>query len=131
MAGRDEDVHKALAHPLRAQILAVTGTRVVSPVELAGELDEPLGVVSYHVRVLAELGLLVGAGTSPRRGALQHHYRAADDAPIVLRIVVRADDPQDVADRLLAAARQAERKAARGQVTMTVLVHASSEADDS
>ena len=96
------EVHRALAHPLRARILASVGTRTTSPVELATELAEPLGVVSYHVRVLRERGLLVPAGTSPRRGALQHHYRLAEDAPIVLRLAVQGLEPEELAAQLRA-----------------------------
>jgi len=126
MPSRDEDIHRALAHPLRARVLAATGQRTVSPVELAAELAEPLGVVSYHVRVLAQLGLLVAAGTSPRRGALQHHYRAAGDAPVVLQLSVRSDDPHAVADRIRALVEELDAQGGRRDVTMTVLLHAAS-----
>jgi DNA-binding transcriptional ArsR family regulator len=47
-----------------------------SPSEIADALEEPLGNVSYHVRVLRELGCLELARTEPRRGALEHFYRA-------------------------------------------------------
>jgi len=69
-------IAKALAHPLRAQILQRLGERVSSPGDLADELGAPLGVVSYHVRILADLGCAELVGTTPRRGALEHHYRA-------------------------------------------------------
>jgi DNA-binding transcriptional ArsR family regulator len=67
---------KALAHPLRVKLLAALNQKVASPSELAEELDEPLGNVSYHVRNLADLGCIELVGTTPRRGALEHHYRA-------------------------------------------------------
>jgi DNA-binding transcriptional ArsR family regulator len=47
-----------------------------SPSELADALEEPLGNVSYHVRVLRELDCLELSRTEPRRGALEHFYRA-------------------------------------------------------
>jgi DNA-binding transcriptional ArsR family regulator len=47
-----------------------------SPSELADALGEPLGNVSYHVRVLRELDCLELVRTKPRRGALEHFYRA-------------------------------------------------------
>jgi DNA-binding transcriptional ArsR family regulator len=47
-----------------------------SPSELADALGEPLGNVSYHVRVLRELNCLELVRTEPRRGALEHFYRA-------------------------------------------------------
>src|SRR3954467_7349159 len=69
-------IAKALAHPLRAQILKRLGERVASPGELAAELGAPLGVVSYHVRMLREYECVELVRTEPRRGALQHFYRA-------------------------------------------------------
>ena len=66
---------RALAHPIRARIVAVLGDGELSPVELAKELDNSLGVVSYHVRMLADAGVLELARTTSRRGAIQHHYR--------------------------------------------------------
>jgi DNA-binding transcriptional ArsR family regulator len=47
-----------------------------SPSEIADALGEPLGNVSYHVRVLRELDCLELSRTEPRRGALEHFYRA-------------------------------------------------------
>src|SRR4051812_38695836 len=69
-------IAKALAHPLRARILQRLGERVSSPGELAVELDAPLGVISYHVRMLREYECVELVRTEPRRGALQHFYRA-------------------------------------------------------
>src|SRR3954469_4187972 len=69
-------IAKALAHPLRARILQRLGERVASPAELAVELDASLGVVSYHVRMLHDYAGVELVRTEPRRGALQHFYRA-------------------------------------------------------
>src|SRR3954454_15902471 len=69
-------IAKALAHPLRARILQRLGERVASPGELAVELDAPLGVVSYHVRMLRDYDCIELVRTEPVRGALQHFYRA-------------------------------------------------------
>jgi DNA-binding transcriptional regulator GbsR (MarR family) len=44
--------------------------------ELAAELGEPLGNVSYHVRQLHADGLLQRAGQRTVRGARQRYYRA-------------------------------------------------------
>jgi DNA-binding transcriptional ArsR family regulator len=75
------DIHdprlvKALAHPLRVQILGMLQDRTASPSDLAQELDAPLGNVSYHVRILAQLGLLKLVKKRPRRGAIEHYYQA-------------------------------------------------------
>jgi predicted transcriptional regulator len=50
--------------------------RIASPSEIASELDAPLTHVSYHVRQLASLGLIKLVRTTPRRGAVEHHYTA-------------------------------------------------------
>src|SRR6266513_2029939 len=50
--------------------------RVASPSEIASELEAPLTHVSYHVRQLAALGLIKLVRTTPRRGAVEHHYTA-------------------------------------------------------
>ena len=68
---------RALAHPIRARIVAVLGDGELSPVELARELELSLGVVSYHVRMLADAGVVELSRTTSRRGAIQHHYRRA------------------------------------------------------
>lgn len=73
----DPRLIKALAHPLRVRILSVLETReLASPNELADELEVSLGVVSYHVRRLHALGFLELVRRTPRRGAIEHHYRA-------------------------------------------------------
>jgi hypothetical protein len=52
------------------------GERVASPGDLAVELGAPLGVVSYHVRMLRDYECVELVRTEPRRGALQHFYKA-------------------------------------------------------
>jgi DNA-binding transcriptional ArsR family regulator len=73
----DSQVAKALAHPLRARILAILEQRVATPKELAAELDTSLEALSYHVRMLAQLGLIRLVEERQKRGAIEHHYRAA------------------------------------------------------
>jgi len=73
----DPRLIKALAHPLRVRILSILESReMASPNELADELDVSLGVMSYHVRRLHALGFLELVKRTPRRGAIEHHYRA-------------------------------------------------------
>jgi DNA-binding transcriptional ArsR family regulator len=72
----DRRLAKALSHPLRAHVLAILNDRVASPNQIATELREPLGNVSYHVKTLAELGCIELVDTAPRRGAIEHFYRA-------------------------------------------------------
>jgi DNA-binding transcriptional ArsR family regulator len=70
----DAHIIKAMGHPLRMRILAAFNAGERSPRELATELGEPLGNVSYHVRMLVDLGLLELVRTTQKRGALEHHY---------------------------------------------------------
>jgi DNA-binding transcriptional ArsR family regulator len=76
----EPNLMKALAHPLRVHILALLNERVASPNELANELGEGLGHVSYHVRALKDLGCIELVRTEPRRGAVEHFYRATERA---------------------------------------------------
>ena len=107
-------IAKALAHPLRARILQRLGERVASPGELAVELNAPLGVVSYHVRMLRDYDCVELVRTEPVRGALQHFYRATarpnlDDAqwrtlPTTLRGELMGETIQGLVDDLAASA---------------------------
>ena len=72
----DQRIVKALGHPLRARLLTLLNEREASPSQLAEQLEEPLGNVSYHVRILVELECIELVRTTPRRGAIEHHYRA-------------------------------------------------------
>lgn len=67
---------KAMSHPLRARILHKLSGRVASPNELSQEFGESLGTVSYHVRALVQLECVELVDTAPRRGAVEHFYRA-------------------------------------------------------
>src|SRR4051812_18862170 len=78
----DPRLVKALAHPLRVQILGVLEERVASPSDLSQELGAPLGNVSYHVRTLTELGLLKLVRRRTRRGAVEHYYQATGRATV-------------------------------------------------
>jgi DNA-binding transcriptional ArsR family regulator len=69
-------LHKALSHPLRQTLLEALQRRVASPSELAEELNEPIGNVSYHVKVLAENDAIELVKTEAARGAIEHFYRA-------------------------------------------------------
>lgn len=72
-----EQLLKAIAHPLRQRILAaINEGEATSPNEVSRALGEPLGRVSHHVRVLVRLGAIELARTEPRRGAVEHYYRA-------------------------------------------------------
>jgi DNA-binding transcriptional ArsR family regulator len=78
--GLDERIVKAISHPIRHRVLVALNDRIASPNELAGELGESLGRVSYHVRQLAAVGAIELVRTEPRRGAVEHFYRATSRA---------------------------------------------------
>lgn len=75
-----EQLAKAAMHPLQVRILeraAASPDERFSPNGLAREFGEKLGNVSYHVRTLLTAGLIKRAGTTPRRGAVEHHHKIA------------------------------------------------------
>lgn len=78
--GITQQLAKALAHPLRVRIIASLQKGISSPNQLAQELGEPLGNVSYHVKTLLEYDCVELVKTEPRRGAVEHFYRATERA---------------------------------------------------
>lgn len=73
----DQRLVKALAHPLRVQILEILTERVASPNGISAQLDTGLTHVAYHTRELDKYGLLELVRTAQRRGATEHFYKAA------------------------------------------------------
>lgn len=74
----DQRLVKAVAHPLRVEILeAFVRHGELSPTQIAKELDQKLGNVSYHVKVLRDCEVIELARTRQRRSALEHFFRAA------------------------------------------------------
>lgn len=75
-----ETVARASAHRIQIAILELLdvadGPR--SPKQIAAVLDEPLGVVSYHMRFVRDRGLVELDHAEPVRGALAHFYRLAE-----------------------------------------------------
>lgn len=72
----DQRLVRALAHPLRVEILQILNEREASPNELTGLVAYPLGNVAYHTRVLEKCGCIELVGTARRRGAVEHYFRA-------------------------------------------------------
>lgn len=72
----EQRLRKALAHPLRAQILEILRQGEASPTELSQSLSAPLGVTAYHVRRLADLELIALTRQTKKRGSIEHHYAA-------------------------------------------------------
>lgn len=66
---------RAVAHPVRLQMLSLlTGTEM-SAAEVARELDITHANASYHLRVLLDAGELVVAGEEKIRGGVAKRYR--------------------------------------------------------
>jgi DNA-binding transcriptional ArsR family regulator len=110
----DKTLVKALGHPLRLRILEVINDRgEASPVALAREFGRPLATVSHHTRVLRDLGYIEVTRTEPRRGAVEHFYRAVtqafldDDEWAELPVVLRRGMARALFRRIFAEASQA------------------------
>lgn len=73
-----ERLMRAMSHPLRYQILTHLNDREWSPNELSDQLAQGLSQVSYHVNVLKGYGLIALTKAEPRRGAVEHFYRATE-----------------------------------------------------
>jgi DNA-binding transcriptional ArsR family regulator len=69
---------KALNHPVRVKALTILTERTASPKEISELIDAPLSNVSYHVRVLDELGLIEIREEENVRGSVAHFYRAVE-----------------------------------------------------
>lgn len=76
----DQRLVRALAHPLRVQILEVLTERVASPNSMSAELGTGLSDVSYHTRALDKCGCLELVDTARRRGATEHFYKAVPNS---------------------------------------------------
>jgi DNA-binding transcriptional ArsR family regulator len=72
-----EALGRAQTHATQMRILDVArGGERFSPNQMATRLNEPLGNVSYHTKVLLNKGMIELVGTEPRRGAVEHFYKA-------------------------------------------------------
>ncbi|HEX8207548.1 MAG TPA: helix-turn-helix domain-containing protein [Solirubrobacteraceae bacterium] len=111
---RDPKALRVLANPTRMRIYTAAVYEPVSAKELADRFEQPLSRLSYHMRRLADNGLLRAVRQTPRRGAIQTHYRAVatfevhedvlDAAGAELRALFAQATVRDVAEDLLDAA---------------------------
>ena len=65
---------KAIGHPLRTTILSLLHERAASVSELAMALERPKSTVAYHVKVLAEAGLVQTVRTRRVRAIEERFY---------------------------------------------------------
>ncbi|HET6570920.1 MAG TPA: winged helix-turn-helix domain-containing protein [Solirubrobacterales bacterium] len=125
---------KALAHVVRQHILLAMVAGEVSPSELSKALDEGLSQVSYHVKVLRDDcdGMIEETRTEPRRGAVEHYYRATAKSLLPakawrglkkgLRAVVGAGQASDLFNDLAAALKAGKLQGAHDHIVRTPLV---------
>jgi len=74
--GVGDRILRIISHPIRIEALRVLQNRVASPKELAEELGESVSNVSYHFKYLCLEDCIEIVATEPRRGAIEHYYRA-------------------------------------------------------
>lgn len=75
MGDLDQQVVRALGHPLRVELLRLLEEGPSGPKRLADRIGEKLSNVSYHIRVLHECGCIELVETIPQRGAVEHIYQ--------------------------------------------------------
>jgi DNA-binding transcriptional ArsR family regulator len=88
---------KALGHPLRHRLLLALRQRPATLSQLAAAAGSTKGTVGYHVKVLADAGLVRAAHAQRVRGGTEQYYepasgglRFAADAPVGGEFLVRA-----------------------------------------
>ncbi|HSS05029.1 MAG TPA: hypothetical protein VLK89_07585 [Solirubrobacterales bacterium] len=79
---RQAQLFNTLGHEIRLDALRIFNERVASPNEIANEIGANLSLVSHHVQVLLGDGSIELVKTEPRRGAVEHYYRAKVPAMI-------------------------------------------------
>jgi DNA-binding transcriptional ArsR family regulator len=70
----DQQMVRALAHPLRVEILRLLEEGPSGPKRLSDRMREKLGNVSYHMKVLLDYDFVELVDSIPRRGAVEHVY---------------------------------------------------------
>jgi DNA-binding transcriptional ArsR family regulator len=70
----DQELVKALSHPVRLEILETLQGRVASPVEISAEIGQSQRVVSYHAGTLLRCGCLELIHSRARRGGIENFF---------------------------------------------------------
>ena len=86
----------AVQHPLRREILrlAVEQEEKFSPTQASRALEVDLSVVSYHVKVLSDKGVLTLVSKRPTPSSVEHFYAPASSAlehPIV-KVILQEEE---------------------------------------
>lgn len=103
----NHDALKGATHPIRARFLAILAeaTEPMMPTELAEQIGCPLGVGSYHVRMLQKYALVDLDHVEPRRGALAHFYVITAAGRVSCGAIAAAGDDGDAHQAVITAAR--------------------------
>lgn len=90
---RDKESHyrrAAMSHPLRQRIARLLSDGVeAAAVELSVKLEQPLGKIGYHLRVLVTRRVLT---VVPRRRPTPPLYRWSEDARWALEMLTEEDE---------------------------------------
>lgn len=90
----------ALDHPLRRQALRVMNEqeKAQSPVDLTRFIATPLSNLSYHTKVLRELGVIRQTRIEHVRGSTKHFYvsQVADNAQVVSILAETQKDDKEL-----------------------------------
>ena len=104
---REVSAMRATAHPVRLQILSLLTGAEMSAAEVARELDLTHANASYHLRTLADAGLVVEAGEEKIRGGVAKRYRHPWDQ---VDKAGKKSSPEDVAQQVHAMASELVRR---------------------
>jgi DNA-binding transcriptional ArsR family regulator len=78
----DQELIKALSHPLRIEILEKLQGRIASPVELSQEMGSRPGVIAYHASTLLRCGCLELVGSGLRGGGIENFFGITAHSPL-------------------------------------------------
>ncbi|HEX5593426.1 MAG TPA: winged helix-turn-helix domain-containing protein [Solirubrobacterales bacterium] len=70
----DQELVRALSHPVRLEILQALQGRIASPAELSREIDQRPGVVSFHASTLLRCGCIELVHSRGRRGGIENFF---------------------------------------------------------
>ena len=76
----DPRLIKALGHPIREHVLAVSNERVASATEIGEEIGLDVPAFYSHVARLEKMGFIERVETRRRRGAKEHFFQATTTA---------------------------------------------------
>ena len=82
MPRHDQELVKALSHPVRIAILEKLQGRIASPFELSQEMGTSAGVVSYHASTLLRCGCLELVGSGSRGGGIENFFGITSHSPL-------------------------------------------------